>query len=78
MLEYFPSPTRKGYTDARQHAVALAYIVPCSGTPEPSEEMLDFSWLDVGEVMSPAVMDEMSDGHRRLVQLALAHTQRLP
>ena len=78
VLEYFPSPARKGYTDARQHAVALAYIVPCLGTPEPSAEMLDFSWLTVDEATNPAVVGEMSDGHRRLVQLALAHTQRLP
>lgn len=78
VLEYFPKPVRQGYTDARQHAVALAYIVPCNGTPEPSAEMLDFSWLDVRDVTSPAVMEEMSDGHRKLVQLALAHVQRLP
>ena len=77
VLEYFPEPVRHGYTDARQHAVALAYIVPCNGDAQPSAEMLEFSWLDVREVMTPAVTAEMSDGHRRLVQLALAHAQRL-
>lgn len=77
VAEYFPDPRRTGFHDPRQHAVALAYLVPIAGTCEPSQDALQFSWMTVDEVTSPFVVDEMSSGHDRLVRIALAHAQRL-
>jgi ADP-ribose pyrophosphatase YjhB (NUDIX family) len=78
VAEYFPDPRRTGFSDPRQHAVALAYIVPIDGTCEPSHDALDFTWLSVEEVLSDDVAGELSAGHARLVRIALAHVQRLP
>jgi hypothetical protein len=73
-----PDPRRTGFHDPRQHAVALVYLVPVTGTCEPAKDALDFSWMTPEEVTSPLVVAEMSSGHDRLVRIALAHAQRLP
>jgi ADP-ribose pyrophosphatase YjhB (NUDIX family) len=78
VAEYFPDPRRTGFHDPRQHAVALVYLVPVTGTCEPAKDALDFSWMTPEEVTSPLVVAEMSSGHDRLVRIALAHAQRLP
>jgi ADP-ribose pyrophosphatase YjhB (NUDIX family) len=78
VAEYFPDPLRTGFHDPRQHAVALAYVVPIDGDCRPSQDALEFTWLSVMEATSPDVAVEMTGGHDRLVTLALAHAQRLP
>lgn len=78
VAEYFPDPERTGFHDPRQHAVSLAYVVPCNGECAPAEDALDFSWLSVEEAVDPLVSAEMTGGHDRLVRLALAHAGRLP
>lgn len=77
VAEYLPDPDKTGYHDPRQHAVALAYVVPIAGEATPSEDALDFTWLTVAEATSQAAADEMSAGHGRLVRLALAHAGML-
>lgn len=72
IAEYFPDPARTGYHDPRQHAVSLAYLVPCTGTPAAQAASLDFSWLRPSEALSPQVGVEMGGGHDKLVRLALA------
>jgi ADP-ribose pyrophosphatase YjhB (NUDIX family) len=73
VLEYFPDSDRSGFQDARQHAVALCFVVPCEGECLPSQDALEFTWLTPDEVLSPDSGSELSDGHARLVRRALAH-----
>lgn len=77
VAEYFPDPRRTGFHDPRQHAVALAFVVPVEGTCQPAADALDFSWLSVEEAASESVARELSSGHERLLRIALAHAQRL-
>lgn len=73
VTEYFPDPTRSGFHDPRQHAVALAYVVPVDGECVAPASALDLAWLSPAEAMSDDIADEMGDGHARLVRRALAH-----
>src|SRR5919206_68589 len=45
VAEYFPPPTLSPYTDDRQHAVALAYVVPVTGTCDPRQDALELTWM---------------------------------
>ncbi len=76
--EYFPDPGVTGYHDPRQHAVALAFVVPCAGECVPSQGALEFSWLTPEECASTAVRAEMTGGQDRVVMTALAHVGLLP
>jgi ADP-ribose pyrophosphatase YjhB (NUDIX family) len=78
IIEYFPDPARTGYFDPRQHAVSLAFVVPCDGDCVPSQESLDLAWVTPEEAVSKEVRREMSSGHDRLVRMALAHCGCLP
>ncbi|MEE8603222.1 DUF4916 domain-containing protein [Euzebya tangerina] len=78
VAEYFPTPDRTGFTDERQHAVSLVFIVPVTGECVPSQEALQFSWMSVAEATSPLVATEMSGGQDRLITMAMAHVGCLP
>jgi ADP-ribose pyrophosphatase YjhB (NUDIX family) len=79
IAEYFPDDARgTGYTDPRQHAVSLAYVVAVEGECRPAADSLDLSWLSPEEAVTPAVAAEMTGGQDRLVRLALAHAGCLP
>ena len=78
VAEYFPEPERSGFHDPRQHAVALAYVVPCEGECHPAQDALDLAWLSPAEVVSPTVASELTEGHARLVRRALAFCGQLP
>lgn len=79
VAEYFPDDARgTGFTDPRQHAVSLAYIVPVAGECAPAQDTLDLAWLSPEEVLRPAVAAEMTGGQDRLVRLALARAGALP
>ena len=74
VAEYFPDDGRRtGFTDPRQHAVSLAYIVPVEGECAPAADTLDLSWLTPDEALMPTVTADMSGGQDKLVRLALAH-----
>jgi len=77
VAEYFPDPERSGFHDPRQHAVALGYVVPVGGECRPPRDSLDLVWLAPAEAVSPAIADEMSSGHGRLVRRALAFCGQL-
>jgi len=77
VAEYFPDPRRTGFHDPRHHAVALTYVVVVTGTCQPAQDALDFSWMTPEEVISRHVAAEMTSGHDRLVRMALASAQRL-
>jgi hypothetical protein len=77
VAEYFPPPTLSQYTDERQHAVALAYVVPVTGTCDPRQDALELTWMTPEEAASPAVANEMEGGRGALVRAALASVGRL-
>jgi len=78
IAEYFPTEGVTPYFDARQHAVALAYVVPVDGECEPSQNALDIVWLTPEEAASPDLTAEMSHGQDVLLRQALAHCGMLP
>lgn len=78
VAEYFPTVGVTAFHDARQHAVALAFVVPVDGDCEPSQNALDIVWLSPEEAASPEVADDMSGGQDVLLRQALAHCGVLP
>jgi ADP-ribose pyrophosphatase YjhB (NUDIX family) len=71
VAEYFPFPGAQ-YTDDRQHAVSLAYVVPVTGTCDPRQDALELTWMTPAEVASDTVSAEMEGGRGSLVRAALA------
>lgn len=79
VAEYFPEDgLRTGYTDPRQHAVALVYLVPVEGECAPAQDALDLVWLSPADAVTPGLAAEMSGGQDRIVRLALAAAGCLP
>lgn len=78
IAEYFPDAGLTGYHDPRQHAVSLVFIVPVDGECQPTQEALDLAWYTPQEVVTPAVIGQMTGGQDRLLRLALAHVGQLP
>jgi hypothetical protein len=73
VAEYFPAPSQTGYTDERQHAVALVYVVPVTGECSPRPDALELSWMSPAEVLSETVQVEFVGGRGNLVRQALAY-----
>ncbi|EWS79693.1 DUF4916 domain-containing protein [Brachybacterium phenoliresistens] len=73
VAEYFPTPGQSLFTDPRQHAISLAYLVPVDGEASPQEDALELNWYDVAELLESGVMDELEGGHDIVVRRALAH-----
>ncbi len=78
VTEYFPTPSITAFTDERQHAVALAYVVPVTGTCDPRQDALELTWMSPAEAASPGVSAEMEGGRGALLRAALASVGRLP
>ena len=78
VAEYFPPPTLSQYSDERQHAVALAYVVPVTGTCDPRQDALELTWMTPEEAASASVAAEMEGGRGALVRSALASVGVLP
>jgi hypothetical protein len=77
VAEYFPTQGITPYHDPRQHAVALAYIVPVAGDCRPRQDALDLVWFTPQEAASPLVQSDMEGGQGILLMQALAHVGRL-
>ncbi|SJN16461.1 ADP-ribose pyrophosphatase [Microbacterium esteraromaticum] len=73
VAEYFPMPGVSAYHDERQHAVALAFVVPVTGTCEPRQDALEVTWFSPEEAASDDVSAEMEGGRGTLIRQALAH-----
>ena len=73
VAEYFPTPGQSLFTDPRQHAISLAYIVPVDGETAPQEDALDLAWCSVTELLDSGMLEEMEGGHDIIVRRALAH-----
>jgi len=78
VAEYFPLPGVSAYTDDRQHAVALAYVVPVTGTCEPRQDALELTWMTPAEAASAEMSAEMEGGRGTLLRAALASVGMLP
>ncbi len=78
VVEYFPDPEVSGFHDPRHHAVSLAYVVPVAGDCQPTQQALELVWYAPAEAVSGAVRREMTQGHDRLLRLALASVGALP
>ena len=72
VAEYFPLPGISQFTDERQHAVSLAYVVPVTGTCDPRQDALEITWLTPTEAASEGVTAEMEGGRGALLRAALA------
>ena len=55
-------PASAAFTDDRQHAVSLAFVVPVTGTCEPRQDALELTWMTPAEAASDA--DRRRDGRR--------------
>ena len=77
VAEYFPTQGVTPYHDPRQHAVALAYVVPVTGDCRPRQDALDLVWFTPQEACSPMVQQEMLGGQGMVLKQALAHVGRL-
>ena len=73
VAEYFPAPSQTGLTDDRQHAVALAYVVPVRGDCSPRQDALELTWMTPDEALSETVQAEFTGGRGNIVKAALAH-----
>lgn len=78
VAEYFPWPSESGYLDSRQHAVALAFVVPVTGTCEPRQDALELTWLRPSEAASDEIAADMEGGRGSLLRAALASVGVLP
>ena len=72
VAEYFPMPGVSAFTDDRQHAVSLAYVVPVTGTCDPRQDALEITWMTPAEASSDQIAAEMEGGRGTLVRQALA------
>ncbi|GAA1941296.1 NUDIX hydrolase family protein [Agromyces allii] len=72
VAEYFPLPGISPFTDDRQHAVSLAFVVPVTGTCEPRQDALEVTWMTPAEAASDSIGDELEGGRGLLVRQALA------
>lgn len=77
VAEYFPMPGMGLFTDDRQHAVSLAYVVPVTGTCDPRQDALELTWMTPDEACSEAVSVEMEGGRGALLRAALASVGKL-
>lgn len=71
IVEYFPFPDAP-FTDMRQHAVALVYVVPVTGTCDPRQDALEITWMSPTEAASESVSAELEGGRGRLLVATLA------
>ena len=78
VAEYFPMPGITAFTDERQHAVSLAYVVPVTGTCEPRQDALEVTWLSPEEAVTDELSREMEGGRGTLLRAALASVGCLP
>ena len=73
----FPRPGGSPYTDERQHAVSLAYVVPVTGTCDPRQDALELTWMTPEEATSLTVSEELEGGRGALVKAAMASLGRI-
>jgi hypothetical protein len=77
VAEFFPMPGISQFTDERQHAVSLAYVVPVTGTCDPRQDALELTWMSPDVAASDEIAADMEGGRGALLRAALASVGRL-
>ncbi len=72
VAEYFPLPGASVYTDERQHAISLAYVVRSPGRASRGRTPSSSRWMSPMEAASDAVAEEMEGGRGTLLRAGLA------
>jgi len=72
------APGKGKYSDLRQHAVSLVYVVPVTGTCEPRQDALEITWMTPAEAVDDSVVAELEGGRGSLLRAALASVGALP
>jgi ADP-ribose pyrophosphatase YjhB (NUDIX family) len=76
VAEYFPWPGER-LSDPRQHAVALAYVVPVTGECSPRQDALELSWMTPEEAAADSVAGDLEGGRGALLRQLLHHAGAL-
>jgi ADP-ribose pyrophosphatase YjhB (NUDIX family) len=76
IAEYFPWPGER-LSDPRQHAVAMAYVVPVTGECQPRQDALELSWMTPEEAASDATVADLEGGRGALLRQLLHHVSAL-
>lgn len=76
VAEYFPWPGER-LSDPRQHAVALAYVVPVTGECQPRQDALEITWLTPEEAATEEVAGDLEGGRGALLRQLLHHAGAL-
>lgn len=71
VAEYFPTPGVSEFYDARQHAIALCYVVAIAGDCKPTDETLEVEWVDPRSETLGEILDQMPGGQGSIVRRAL-------
>lgn len=71
VAEYFPMPGISNYVDERQHAVALVYVVPVTGSCSPRQDALEVTWMTPDEALSESTLLEFPGGRGQLLRQVL-------
>lgn len=77
IAEYFPLPGIGRFTDDRQHAVSMVFVVPVTGHCEPRQDALELTWLSPREAVDRGVTGELEGGRGALIRSAMAHVGAL-
>lgn len=72
IAEFFPTPGVSEFYDARQHAIALCYVVAIAGDCKPRDETLDVEWVEPSNVLLDQFISQMPNGHGTIVRQALS------
>ncbi|MCH4249292.1 MAG: NUDIX hydrolase family protein [Microbacteriaceae bacterium] len=73
VAEYFPVPDGdREFSDERQHAVSLAYVVPVTGSCQPRQDALELTWMTPEQARSPEIAADMIGNRGLLVARLLA------
>ncbi|MGZ4453757.1 MAG: DUF4916 domain-containing protein [Nocardioides sp.] len=76
VAEYFPWPGER-LSDPRQHAVALAYVVPVTGECQPRQDALELTWMTPEEAAAETVGADLEGGRGALLRQLLHHAGAL-
>jgi len=72
IAEFFPLPGISSFVDERQHAVALVYVIPVTGTCSPRQDALEVTWMTPEEALDESTLGELAGGRGKLLRQALA------
>lgn len=72
VAQFFPTPGLTEFYDPRQHSISLCYVIPIAGECKPQDETLDVEWCDPLSEQIQVCIEQMANGHGKVVRQALA------